>query len=396
MRSSRLLPVLALVLVVGILLPLLAQTYSIEISEVLEPSAYLYSVSVPQPQRLSDALTSYTFLYSIFPLEQFTRVGEHTVEASYTLFFCPLSQLSLQKWGGRTVSLEICYPAEIDRSFWAGGVRVTPLAGQAVVTVSGVDELMAVGACSASGSTVRVWGICMVSEPVYAVFTVVDPQGAMKIGASLLVNGTAVDNGVMYKYPGASVVKLKLEGARIGSVYVNGSKVGVGSGDTFAIPLENATAFIVRVVARGRMAVSISKAEVLWSDGEHARIRVAGRVVDADYSAPVTGALVQLFASGMLHNYGYSIEGGLFALEALVKTGGASRLKVTLTATHDDYEQASATATVVLSGGAGGPGGVPEQALALALASLAVAALAASAAAARAKAARRRRSPHLA
>ncbi|MEM4853794.1 MAG: hypothetical protein QXQ60_09520, partial [Thermofilum sp.] len=290
MRLKRLAALLALI---AAALVAVAPQYNVSItasvapearwSVTVPPTTYQGAAVVPQAQWSVTPLPVFTLSSVIAPLARFSVTPLPVFTFSSVLspvYSVALSMyVRLPRWNGGYAVFDTSGPVRLGKLFWAGGVRLEPMWGE--VTLSFNSEVLAVGACSVSGSTVRVWGSCLVGEPVYAAFSVVDPQGFMKLGVAIQVNGTQVEPNVLYKYPGASRLVISMLGARVGSVYVNWTRVGVGL-DSFTLPLENATVFLVRIVARGRLSVTVSRVEVAWSSGGYARLKVSGAVKDAD------------------------------------------------------------------------------------------------------------------
>ncbi|MEM3982847.1 MAG: carboxypeptidase-like regulatory domain-containing protein [Thermofilum sp.] len=395
----KLLAALLVALVAALLA--LSQQYSVSVTAAVIPVAQ-WTVTVP-PTVYPDASVIPVAVWSVMVMPSFTLSSALAPVAVLTVTPLPVFTLPsvlapsytivlsmfvrLPRWDGSFVTFDASGPVKLGRRFWASGVRVEPVLGE--VSLSFDREVLTIGACSSSGSTVRLWGSCLVGEPVYATFSVVDPQGIMKLGVAIQVNGTQVEPNVLYTYPGASNLVISLVGARVGRVYVNGSLVGVGL-DSFVLSLENATTFLVRVVARGQLAITVRSVEVVWSSGGYARLKVAGVVKDADYGAPVPGARVKLYSDGVYYDNAVTRDDGTFLIDTLVRAT-KQRLPITLTASHDDYETATVSASATLPKGGAGPAGLLSATVMLAGLALAAATVAALAALARVKKTARRR-----
>ncbi|MEM1820372.1 MAG: hypothetical protein QXU64_02140 [Thermofilaceae archaeon] len=381
MKLKRLAALLALL--AAALVAVAQQQYNVSITASVAPEAR-WTVT-PLPVFTLSSVIAPLASFSVTPLPVFTLSSVLSPVYSVALSM----YVRLPRWNGGYAVFDTSGPVRLGRLFWVGGVRLEPMWGEVTLSFTSPGEVLAVGACSVSGSTVRVWGSCLVGEPVYAAFSVVDPQGFMKLGVAIQVNGTQVEPGVLYKYLGASRLVISLLGARVGSVYVNGTRVGVGLG-SYTLPLENATVFLVRLVARGRLTVTVSRVEVAWSSGGYARLKVSGAVKDADYNAPVPGATVKLYSDGAYYDYAVTRDDGTFLIDTLVRAP-KRQLNISLTAHHDDYETASVSATATLPERSAWPTGALSTATLLAGTALAVATVAALAALARVKGAAKRR-----
>jgi len=132
--------------------------------------------------------------------------------------------------------------------------------------------------------------------------------------------------------------------ASLGSVYVNGSKVGAGS---VPIRLDNASLFLLTLVAKGRMLVRLTEVKVEpTGTPSFVYVKVSGTVEDYYYGGAIEGARVTVLLGGNTVAQVTTGPGGSFSVREVAPRPPGSTLQLSVYAEHDDYEPLTVTTSV--------------------------------------------------
>jgi len=323
---------------------LLAAEYTESFTYSLSYSAS-WSAEVPTTYYYTYSL-AYGVYWRALPLP--SAYSEYPFE--FSVSWCAMPYITIRTYLGESIVIEQktgIAPITLDQYFWDGGVAITS-DHPATAVIYTNKTLYSTGACSlrkvTGGYEVNLTGgRCVVGEKVwYVILDVVDPQGFTKYGIKVLVNNTPVEPGVIYTAFGHTHLHIELGNAKLGSVYLNDTKIGVGPIDIY---LANATMFRIKLVVKSLADVSIESVEFRGT-GDYIRMTLTGKVTDAVYGAPVSGAEVRVYLEDVYAGYAYTNGSGLFYIDTLVRNPGRTRAELKLRVTHDDYEELETTRTV--------------------------------------------------